>query len=825
MPGLLPRGVHELLPHFTAAIATRPEKGDRPAVLLDGPAAGMLIGRLATAVGGGVVPHARVTDDDAEQAIGLVPVIAEKLRDSMPEGCGSLRLPLLETCRDVFTLEKARPGQRDRRTIVRDELYAKLLARRPWLRTALAVATRTGELPVVGFLSGIVLVFAETLPRWIYGRWLSGNRSLRWVGGKLGRHDRRLLDVALEITAKGTVIREAAVQEVLLTALLRDLGRAARPSRLWVYRRRRRWSFVVLLGTVGGTGSPCRQFVGDYARLVGAGEPSSMLVLGALTAEDPSVAVRLDAGHAADRIEALYADPGSRESVVYVVPLSKEADNGDGARYLDTLRVHTRRNRRWDYVPVLAPWLVTAAVAALLVVPPQGPSPCRPVAGGEIVGVTDGIDCSLAPPGAGGDKLRELERLAAFVNGALEPGKPTRAVVYYAPVTVRAGSGNTTLSGIQSLRGALLAVSELNGRPGAHHMQLRVLIANPGDAFGHGPEVTKMILDRAERDRVAAVVGITQSRPASLAAVRQLSDGKILVVGSSVTGSAMVEGPEAPLRYVQVSPSNGPIARIMTAFARDVERRPTAIVVTHPDDEVFSVDLTRKLEVRYGAGQTYRVDYAETGAGPGARDAAQAICERLDRRSGHVIYAARTARLRELLDAMGDREDCARDDGTRIGFLTEGMPSEFLDDPRALISRYPFGEFSYLAFDSSATPQATPHPFATAFTRFFTGHGLPAYRPNGDAAGAYDAVLVASRATDEAFALNFPAEDFPANAVYSWLASSGIEGLNGATGDITLGRNHRFPPAKALFVLGVDPGSGATRVLLECGAGPCPGGR
>ncbi|WP_061291726.1 ABC transporter substrate-binding protein [Herbidospora cretacea] len=825
MPGRphapLPRGVHYLLAQFTAAIATRPS--DRPAVLLDGPAAGRLIGELATAMGGRVVPHAHVGDADAEPRVGLVSVIAEKLRNSMPEGAGTLRLPLLETCQDVVSLDKARPGQRDRRAIVRDELYAKLLERRRRLRTALAVATRTGELPFVGFLSGVVLVLAETFPRWVYGVWLARNRSLRWVGGMLGRQDRRLLDVATAITERGAETAEAAVQQVLVTALLRDLDRAARPSRLWVYRRRRRWSFVVLLDAVGGTGSPCKQFLDDYARLVGAGEPSAVLVLGALAAEEPSVAVRLGPGHVADRVEALYAGSVQRESAVYVAPLSGEADDGAAERWIATsLRVPARKAARRDYVWSLAPWIAVATVAALVTVVPRGPRPCRPVAGGEIVGVTDGIECSLAPPGAGGDRLRELEAVAASVNRAVDPGKPHRAVVFYAPVTVRDGSGNTTLNGVQSLRGALLAVAELNARPGARHMALRILLANPGDAFGHGPEVTRAILDRAGRDRVSAVVGVTQSRPASLAAVTELSDGKILVVGSSVTGSAMVEGPAAPLRYFQVSPSNEPIARIMTAYARDVRREPKAIVVAHPDDEIFSVDLARKLEARYGAARTYRVDYAETGRGPGARDAAQNICERVAQSGGHVIYAGRSGRLQELLDAMGDRKDCVRDDGTRIGFLTESMPSGFLDDPDALTSRYPFAEFSYLGFDTSATRQSAQHRFAAAFTRFLTGRGLPAYPPNGDAAGAYDAVLVASRATDEAFALNFPDEDFPANDVYSWLASSGVEGVNGASGDLTLDRVRRFPPGKALYILGVDPVTGVTRVLLECGAGACP---
>jgi hypothetical protein len=63
------------------------------------------------------------------------------------------------------------------------------------------------------------------------------------------------------------------------------------------------------------------------------------------------------------------------------------------------------------------------------------------------------------------------------------------------------------LNGIQSLRGALVAQSEINASLGRKQMQQRLLIANPGDAFaygsptGPGPNVAKMIADRTGPDR------------------------------------------------------------------------------------------------------------------------------------------------------------------------------------------------------------------------------------------------------------------------------------------------------------------------------------
>ncbi len=145
----------------------------------------------------------------------------------------------------------------------------------------------------------------------------------------------------------------------------------------------------------------------------------------------------------------------------------------------------------------------------------------------------------------------------------------------------------------------LVALAKVNDGTGVNHMRQRILIANPGDAFEHGsrtgpgPDVAKMIIDRAGRDRISAVVGITQSRRAALDAVTEISQARIPVIASSVTGSVMVAEQTAADRYFQVSPTNGQIAEAMTAFARPAKR---AIVVYHPDDEIFSADPRRQAD-------------------------------------------------------------------------------------------------------------------------------------------------------------------------------------------------------------------------------------
>ncbi|TKK77102.1 ABC transporter substrate-binding protein [Herbidospora galbida] len=792
-----------------AVMATRPRRSVLPALLLGGPAAGAIVAGYAERLVDrrlgrrkvSLVPHALLTDDVAdapEPHVRIVLDLADGLDETMPQGSGALRLPLLRTCEAVLGTPAAGGDLPARRRALRDRLYEELTLRRPWLGHAQQVASHTGQGFSLAYAAQAVLqVFVVVFPRWVYGLWLS-RRSLHWAGELLKGHDRRFLHAALELTEGGRLrANTALVQELLVTALSRDLDRAARPSRFWVYRARRRWSFVVLLGTVGGADSPCKVLLDTWDRAVSKGARAPLLVLGALTAEPPSVAAALTAADVAE----LYHRPGRR---VYALPLADEDDDGAARQWFETnLRVHPRPAAPTDYVRATAPVAALLLVAAAVPVYVWGPDGCRAVEGGEVIGVTDGAECSLAPPGPEGDQLRELERLAAAHNAAVDLSEPHRTTVYFAPVTVRDGSGNTTLNGVQSLRGVLVALAEVNASPGVNHMRQRILIANPGDAFAHGTEVARMILERAARDRVAAVVGITQSRPAALEAVTTLSDGKIPVIGSSVTGSAMVEGPGAPTRYVQVSPSNGQVSAVTTEFVRS-RKATTMVLVAHPDDEVFSVDLAAKVTARFTAARTVRVDYSEFGQDHTADDAARRICAQATRAGAFVVYAGRSARLMELLNAMRGRADCTRADGARFGFLAEAMPSGYLDDPAKLTTGYPFAEFSHVSF-SPGVGRPRPHHFVKGFPAYFTSRGLPAYVPNSDAAGAYDAVMVAAKATDGAFADEAPDEDFPANAVYKWLMEPGVRDMNGATGGITLNSEHRYPVHRTLYVLGPHP--------------------
>ncbi|MFD0070355.1 hypothetical protein, partial [Streptomyces sp. NPDC127574] len=84
---------------------------------------------------------------------------------------------------------------------------------------------------------------------------------------------------------------EAVVRQVLLTALVHDLARAARPPVWSVRRPRRRWPFVLLLPTVGGDDSPSRRLLNSFAAVAEDVGTCPLLVLGAATADIPPYAV------------------------------------------------------------------------------------------------------------------------------------------------------------------------------------------------------------------------------------------------------------------------------------------------------------------------------------------------------------------------------------------------------------------------------------------------------------------------------------------------------------------------------------------------------
>ncbi|MFF9810654.1 hypothetical protein ACF1G5_37085 [Streptomyces coeruleorubidus] len=864
-----------------AAGTAEPDPGLTALVLAYGQRLVSSAGNVTTRHLASLAPHAVIDDlrlirgGAREDVVGgphvlLLEDVARQLRTSMPEGAGTLRLPEFDTCLAVLRADLPPGDAEEERQALRDMLCDRYT--RPFQPAA--ETAQLGE--AVGGKWGAVLQLLTALPgglrRLSYGIRL--DRRHPWVGRMLGQTGRSFLNAAGELRAahQHTLAQdvaeirhpeaaslaardEAVVRQVLLTALIRDLAKAARP-RLWSrLRPRRRWAFVLLLPTVGGEGSACRKFLDTYAAVARDNGSSPLLVLGAATDELPSYAAgpprqtvqggAPDARRAGRAAAALFsaAVAGRAADAVHVLPLPRTPDDGTAAERLAPHRaVHSRRPRRLDWArPVAA-----ASAAAVLCTGgfalsrelvglffDEHPTPdghltasCRQVPTGEVVGLTDGIDgCDLAH-GLYAPDLRKLMRTLARQNAQVDTDRPYRTLVFFAPLSVGSESKRTVPTGFQMLRGVLLAQKQVNDRHLKSQVPVRLLVANAGEYFRYGSrgglnttnrsdvDVTQMITDRVDKDHIAAVIGLAQSRPESQQAAIELGTRGITVLGTGVSGQRMVEG-DSPVSYFQLSPPNARIAKVMAAFARHSPRLrtlaepasghsgPAAVVVFDPRDEYFSADLAHRFDAAYrSTGPVHLVPYGEMEDGRPTSDVADTVCTLVHRTNGFVLYAGRSGVMEDLFHSMqGDRECRAR--RGRVAVLAESPAPGLILHPRLMPQRYG----ALTLFYSQFSLPAPGGPFARSFREAFD------LSAENDAAVGYDAVNILSEAMNAIFTTD---RFFSPSALVTYLQDPGVREYVGESGVVTLDSGHNYPPNKEIHIREITP-EGTQVTDLTCG--------
>ncbi|GII65133.1 hypothetical protein Skr01_52180 [Sphaerisporangium krabiense] len=876
---VLPKGVHYIFQVIDAAVAERADGRRIPIVLIThehGPGEPETAGeetaqswlvsayreRLSRQRGPGrdgldsIVPHAYV-DDAAlvasyEPHIALVESVRDQLRRSM-RGSGVLRFPCLDPCLTILRTEAGVGTAKD--TLLRDTLYAAYKAERSWLDWLPELANAVGKQTPSGGWFDVVRIPASRLVRRVYTNRL--RRTHRWLEGVLQAPGGDFLGTALEIVKDGPRRgNEPLVQRILLMALMRDLAKAVRgpwPGWLWGRRRPGRpWPFVVLLGTVGDPGAPSRAFLDRYTDLARTEDPAPLMILGALTGEVPPYAFPLtpDAGPGAapargrsapmllaDRLSALYARGDDDGAGVHLLPLSAEPDEGMDADWLQANpkvvppRVRRRAKVR-PYLPVIVASVLLAALTLVLrpgpapSAAPVKPSSCRKTKNtDEIVGVTDGLRCTLAGPQD--TVLRELERIAGEQNKALTPGRAYRSVVFLAPLTNAKENDNAVPSGIPALRGALLAQRQIN-KAQVRRMPVRLLIANAGEQFRYGSDwsrdregidVAQMIIDAAAEEHVAGVIGITQSRQESLRAAHELDRAQIPVIATGTVGSKMVDF-DAPPRYFQVSPTNDRISRVLADFAVNSEdlRKltgpgpATAVIVHDPADEFFSADLTDKFGERYleAGGDVRKIAYLEKGNDRNTRDVAEEICRTVKATNGFVLYTGRSGVMPNLFGALQHEPMCEKSEGT-IAVLAESVDPDLITAPERMGREYP-----YLTLFYSASNPIDDGDLKHASTRFSRDFRETFHRddPDIEAAGGFDALNVLSEVINAVYTAHSDGDVRPSD-VYQHLLNTGITHL-GATGRLRLDGRHKYPPDKAVYIREIDP-QGRILPRLACG--------
>ncbi|MFJ9909739.1 ABC transporter substrate-binding protein [Streptomyces sp. NPDC101152] len=786
------------------------------------------------------VPHAVV--DEAELSGGgflsAIDRIAVRLQLTMPSG--RLRLPAFHTCRAVLEAERGAGDVQAQQQPILDDLYAALLNRRKTLRACARLADFLGQHLLTGWLQGLVAALIVGFPKLCY-RFHLRHWGLRWVADEA--NTTCFLDAALAFCQDGELEREdPRVRRILLRALLTDLRKATRGrtwlSHLWA---RRRWSFVVLLPEIDNPDGPGRAFLGTFEELAGDHPTKPLLVLAACAGPPPDYAAPLGAdpdrpNGIADKVFT-FLNEGSDEPVRLITLPAEDDTEGTAKTKIDThWGVMARRDHPLDWLRPTALPVVAAATAVTLLAPhylwptaPPALASCVTVKTGERVGVTDGSQCDLAVPGDRGRELKDLEHQVATENAQIPDGR-YRTLVLLAPLSLQNGVYDDPPVGLQILRGAIAQQHRLNAGVRQNKMPIRLLIANTGQYFQYGarsaaapkdPDVAQMIISRQRQDHIAAVIGITQSRPESLNAVRELDQAGIPVIANGVSGSGMV-GPDSPQRYFQISAPDGRVAQVLADFVHHsptirqlTSPTPHAVVVYDPTDASFSTDLKNLFVAAYRRyGGIDEIKYSEKPGATTPEDIASEVCNKVAATHGMVVYLARSGVLPSLLNAMQSAGgQCQPPQGTTIPMITESSPIDFQLHPGQTARAYPYMTLFYETTNAPTPDSRDPYAqFAQDFATVFGKRSADA-----DAAGGFDTMGVVSKVIEDLLPAS---DDVQPNDIYLWLTAHGVSQYPGASGVLQLDGKNKYPPDKAVFIREITQPSGITATLLSCGVLP-----
>lgn len=810
------------------------------------------------------VPHVRHDCSEAaspETEPDFLDGLANGLCRAMPGGMrgmrgpSDLRLPRYWQLRQVLDATVTADAVARQRKTLRDALYARrgeLGAPVGWLDSVVRFLSSIG----IGDINlGVIAQPSVALSKLLFGWRLRLGKRFRWFSREVAdvtgvRRD--FLDAALCLVHDGSErSNDTLVRQVLTLALLRDLQAATRWS-LSPFRRRRVTPFILHLTHVAPRSSGYRllETLGIIDRQ--ALRRQTILVLASLAPEvteppaPPDTPVCSPA-NAAERLRAL-ANGEATAGRALLVDIPADAVSSQDRKWLKLhQKVQPMPVAGSVAVPVVACLIPVMGIGWLVGdrVTDDPRCPYFDKRSGEVIGVGDGTTGCRFFEEPSGPQLSIYADLRAVEDTIAEENKqtlkqaenqdhPYRTIVFFSPLTVPPGAGRQGENALNQLRGIALAQERANDLVQANpdRVLTRVLLANPGDRFAYGEEAAEQITDLArEDDTIIGVVGISQSRGHSRAALAHLGSHGLPVVAGPVTGDRMIDS--SP-HYYQVSPRNMRVAAALVAFSTNTEivrnggqpARPNGavIVMDHSDEYAQNLadDLYDQFVAATGRDEVDMISHPvedtsleipdpepdePTPSEAGSLDElAHQVCAAMDERDV-LFYASRSQQFKGMLDSMHNDEDCP-DEFTIVG---GSALTKIVEDPSSSLSDYTGMDLYYAGFASrDGEFNRTTRRFLELYDR--------KYGPDSgihDAALAYDAFDALQWTANYARRNRFP---ISAATSASTLSSDEVE-FDGASGYIALGNDPlagespRVPPDKAVLVLrahGAD-------VMLDCG--------
>ncbi|MFI1256173.1 ABC transporter substrate-binding protein [Streptomyces netropsis] len=760
-------GVKDLVSVLDALAGQRVGKQTVPAVVFEddgGLGAGFVTGfqeRLRDGGGAGIVPHALADDALLAQARGarepdvvLLDGITAQLEQTMPGKAGRLALTTYWTCRRVLDVNVgagAPPAQRD---ALAESLCASWQRATPGLRGLRSFIETGGAGQVSARLGAVATVLVAWPLEWGYRVWLNRTRRLRWYPGKVcnaGQAATTFLAAATHLSLEGDLRHNSALrQSLLLEALAVDLTRAARRGVFSPRRRRRVWPFVVLLPRIDGPGVALHRLLDGLVKIRRRGLP--LVLMAARTPVAPPddrterrAGVRTP-GQAAAALRPLLErkpQPATADDDGQVTVALAGPERSSVSDWLATNVTVRPRPVRWPstYLGTVLALVMVAAALPAAGWAQQLLDPCHDMwqAAGARVGVDTAATGCYFTDGSSQKLLRSLQNRIRAQNTAAMQGGSYRTVVFLAPLTADPhGAGEQlTPAGVLQLEGAARAQQVFNQQVGvnADRPRLRLLVANVGYAYSHAPAVVDRLNALAGEDpSISAVIGISQSRQASVDAINRLSVD-LPVIGAAVTGDFMAT---ETTTYFQTQPTNRHLARALARRVTELGRKKAMIV--YDDKDRYSVNLQQDLRAELtdrdiaveepSFAVMREAAQSQRGGMSTLPDLAKEICA-LSRSGGITLYAARGSQLPKILNEVQAQCGAARRPAFPLLASDTGTLVEYPEIPEfAHLDRYTAVDLSYIAFSRDrhsdhAVGSDAFRAAAAAIYRVWTGTNTP----------------------------------------------------------------------------------------------------
>ncbi|MGX7827127.1 ABC transporter substrate-binding protein [Actinokineospora sp. 24-640] len=588
-----------------------------------------LTARLSGEDNSALVPHAyadkKLVSAAAKKGLppyaALLDMVVQELRHRIPRSAGrNWKARRFQLVQDILETDGKidAAGQATQRTRLLALLYEHWETRHPLLGWARGMSQT--ELPVQ--LVGTLFTAIVSGPlKWLYTRRLNG-RSTRWFRDLVKSNVGEPGDFAsqafrlLSIGSLEEEHRDHLHLQVLVKAILEDLSDLMRPGRISPRRRRRRWTPVLLLD---GAQPRVADLVDEFAQQMRDLSPAPLLIIGTLAPEHTARVAAIthnvpDAATTLNRfVDGERAALPEKPYLALRLPVAGEEAAQENPAVAAWIRSHPRVALRVPGLSAVGPLAVVVSLLAgavgfgayqyLL----GGCSDTKINTSGERVGVIDSgcsfvsgktIDNEHVPD------LATLERQAFENNSAVDKlkdrqGNPRyyRTVIFFGPLT-RADQAESTAppNAIWQLQGVISKQKEHNELADSDDgkVPVKLVLANSGDRFADGQWVAERIAERerAGRGELAAVIGISQSRPQALDAVGSLSG--IPVIGAAMYGSGMTSNRNMFLS----SPFNAAFAEEIAKWVRAQPGVQGGAVVYDPDDTYFSNELRAELNKR-----------------------------------------------------------------------------------------------------------------------------------------------------------------------------------------------------------------------------------